>query len=704
VIVLHESYAHVAYPRQQPKDRPGFCNCISMCSGKPRLVKNGKIYISHMNQEAVRLLLFNGENTENQPPMPEATLPGTDEAAMSPGTDDPDLEEGTWAGQVVPSPFDRRLPHRNGNRPDTQVWSSPPPADDDADAAGPPRIDTPDEERVSSDPVEPGMPSNARPAGYQALPYPAPIEHPLLHDFLSEWPTPIPDTIANPASILPESYGFSARPPRSGMSFMDLYLGIHAATLSALQVPRSIVEFSLKTSIRFATLMMDTCRAALSPRNSPGEDEHEELLKSSVTTLKSVKKRLGLEVPLICHPVCPNSDCHEVFYDLLTMESSRKLLPAVCPACDSHLREEGKEDATLVCKWFNRIPLNYELERILAYPGVEAEIFSWKARKAANVDIENLPEGIKIYREQFDGEYWKSLLDPDGRPLSESDDNVIHTNFSIDWFNANHGIHMRAYSMGPLVLEIADLPPSLRARQPLLACLGITPGPEEPKAANLWKFTLPLFMELRQAWEHPILIRTPSHPEGRPIRVALCAIVCDRPAAINTVGGPSQSSPDSVCTRCHATEEALLTSRCESASGMPYSMRFIDARLTDFPFRDSAAHSELVLYKLKAMPAAIDEAKRKHFEAEEEKVRQTDALRARWPSIRAQHPGMSMPGRYKPKAFLKKTEKAIVKEFDQYRGNLSATMILPYVDKFVASTFDVMHNLFLGNIKNYYQR
>lgn len=62
----------------------------------------------------------------------------------------------------------------------------------------------------------------------------------------------------------------------------------------------------------------------------------------------------------------------------------------------------------------------------------------------------------------FDGSSWDSLLNPEGRQLSESiHEDILYLNFSIDWFNANHGIHTSNYSMGPLVIEIVNLPPSL---------------------------------------------------------------------------------------------------------------------------------------------------------------------------------------------------------------------------------------------------
>lgn len=63
-------------------------------------------------------------------------------------------------------------------------------------------------------------------------------------------------------------------------------------------------------------------------------------------------------------------------------------------------------------------------------------------------------------------------------------------------------------------MQIADLPNHSKHNLNLTGLLGLTPGPKEPKLTNLYKFLLPLFMELRLAFELGIDIRTPKRPNG----------------------------------------------------------------------------------------------------------------------------------------------------------------------------------------------
>lgn len=569
------------FPSLQPRDIPGFCNCESICLGQERLLKSGAQYVKHMIQEAHRLLLLDPvyNPTDRETSFDNLDPPRLAQPAFYQALSIAELNEIQWRESS-----DYVL-----------VWSSPPPSDIPQTSV----FDFHNEETsnhldpativsfTSRTPTPSALPMisgvlQAEP-GYHALLPPLPIYHPLLHDFWDQWPFEVANTIANPAAILPNDFGFESGPyVGSPPNFVELYLAIQAATLTALHVPRSIAVFILKSAIQFTRLIVEKCQELGSdhtilridiPSTSSSESQSltetasltKELVGNCRVSMESVDKRLGLNVPLICHAVCPNEDCQEVFHQYLTKEAARQKLNTHCSACGTELREDGKEGKQLKCKWFPRIPLKYELERILAHAGVEEACFSWKTRRDTQPSFDNLPNGIKLYQEQYDGSYWNSVLGPTGKNISQEDKgDVIYVNFSIDWFNANHGIHQKKYSLGPIVLEIANLPPELRPRQPLLACVGITPGPGEPRAANLWKFTLPLFMELRQAWKDFIYLRTPSAPGGRPVRILLCAVVCDRPAAINAIGAASQSSPDAICTRCDATTADLLTSKSKS--------------------------------------------------------------------------------------------------------------------------------------------
>lgn len=105
---------------------------------------------------------------------------------------------------------------------------------------------------------------------------------------------------------------------------------------------------------------------------------------------------------------------------------------------------------------------------------------------------------------------------------------------------------------------------------------------------------------------------------------------------------------------------------------------------------------------MKDIPTKIAEAKASHEESEEKKRQEIESVRQNWKTVRGS--GLRKPPVYKPKPFLKKTEQAIILTFTDGKGSLSPLMLLPYSHKNIASTFDVMHNLFLGNVKNFFQK
>ena len=80
--------------------------------------------------------------------------------------------------------------------------------------------------------------------------------------------------------------------------------------------------------------------------------------------------------------------------------------------------------------------------------------------------------------------------------------------------NPNSGTHAASYSLGVIAMQLADLPNHLKHSLNLTGLLGLIPGPREPKASNLYKFLLPLCMELRQAFELGVDVRTPKKPDG----------------------------------------------------------------------------------------------------------------------------------------------------------------------------------------------
>jgi hypothetical protein len=64
-------------------------------------------------------------------------------------------------------------------------------------------------------------------------------------------------------------------------------------------------------------------------------------------------------------------------------------------------------------------------------------------------------------------------------------------------------------------------------------------GPKEPRGPNVWKYLLPLTVELRKALIDGVVVRTPRHPNGRKIFVVVSGLSADAPARVSVTGGPN---------------------------------------------------------------------------------------------------------------------------------------------------------------------
>lgn len=160
---------------------------------------------------------------------------------------------------------------------------------------------------------------------------------------------------------------------------------------------------------------------------------------------------------------------------------------------------------------------------MLKVPGVEDALERRSQRRAQRYDedrrIREREAGYnKVYREQDDGEAWDRLLGSDGVPFDQPRDGgalSVRLNLGVDWANPNSNRSSPQSSMGPITLQIADLPNRMRSSFACMLLVGVTPGPKEPLGPNLWKFLLPLILEIRAAEKHGIWVRTPSSPNGQ---------------------------------------------------------------------------------------------------------------------------------------------------------------------------------------------
>ena len=93
---------------------------------------------------------------------------------------------------------------------------------------------------------------------------------------------------------------------------------------------------------------------------------------------------------------------------------------------------------------------------------------------------------------------------------------------------------------------------SYRTANLLLA--GIMPGPKEADVEQVQNYLRVLVNELQRLWAEGVMIKTAKFPQGRLVRVALVAVVCDKPAA-HKLGGFGAHSHRLFCTKCWVSQD-----------------------------------------------------------------------------------------------------------------------------------------------------
>ena len=460
-------------------------------------------------------------------------------------------------------------------------------------------------------------------------------------DHIQEWPYSLPTE-----EDLPELQSSVHRPDPShapsplpsetnAFEMLAQAFALLALILSGIyHLPRKGVELLL----RLLSLAVDVVRIqayrefrAWYISEHPGREppslndmQHHQQSSSIPKSQRAAFKKLQFDSDIVVHPVCPDHDCHEVYHHI-GEHSQFDLLPDMCPMCQAPLRR-GKQMLALA---FARRTVRQEMESLLALPDIEAHILALHP-PAAHEDGDSMP--------------------------------TIRLNFSIDWMNPNSFRSGPSFSLGPISMQVLDLPTRLRANLRHTLIVGLTPGPKEPRGINLHKFLIPLSLELRNAWLHGLNIRSPRFPEGRLYRFVLQTICCDRPAAISVTGGPHFSRTTTPCLRCTIPREAMAT-------------------LLVATNRDSHRHTSAVLQAFHGMTAEISAAAEVHETALDE-LRRAPDRRSPFPQARID---------------------AIKAKHKEVHGHPSAFDLLPYLDKFSATPFDPMHALLEGGVRGFHR-
>ena len=115
---------------------------------------------------------------------------------------------------------------------------------------------------------------------------------------------------------------------------------------------------------------------------------------------------------------------------------------------------------------------------------------------------------------------------------------------NIDWFQPHK--HTES-SVGAIYMTVMNLPHNLRFKREFMICLGIIPGPKEPKR-DINSYLRPLVGELLDLWDG-VCMNIHGEVGVQKVRCALLCVACDMPASRKVCGFLSHTAKLG-CPRC----------------------------------------------------------------------------------------------------------------------------------------------------------
>ena len=259
-----------------------------------------------------------------------------------------------------------------------------------------------------------------------------------LCDHLSAWPIPFPEALVYRARQPPKSL-----PQPKPVDFLTLAVYTVVLTLSArFNATTRAVNYVLQCVI----VLINHCLAISTPDTSLNLQSSTETSNviQPAKTVRTALAHLAVDDEVLLHPTCSNSECHNVFYEIKTVEGFTSL-PEHCPACQHPLYVGGIPS---VLK-FPRVSLQQFLSRTLSAPGVEELIEEARIRRKRREDQDDafrlnvagdptLPARAaftRIYRERADGDEYQRLQELlDRRARNIEDSLTCQLDLYVDWY------------------------------------------------------------------------------------------------------------------------------------------------------------------------------------------------------------------------------------------------------------------------------
>ncbi|GBE84457.1 hypothetical protein SCP_0604360 [Sparassis crispa] len=354
----------------------------------------------------------------------------------------------------------------------------------------------------------------------------------------------------------PDSFIDTRKLPPLGTRLSDerAYLESHPKWfVRAILMVVGILHTKYHVTFRASSLILYAIRAIFIALRLLNKDD------SMPATLTTLLKRLDLKDRFHVLPVC--KACKSLFEPTINRKSA-------CPKCGEKLfppsehaavrelrrllgRDPPKPPPILAAPY---APLSAEIADFLSHPGMDKEVVAWETE----------PSLPGRYSRIMDGDVWKTLPGPDKKPFFSKDESRlpeirIGVSMSLDWFSCSRTSFAPSHSSGPMAFCVQNLRESVKYRpQNILVC-AMTPGPTEPTAEQVQNYLKLVVDDLLNLYENSVIMKTPSHPDGICVRVALVAVVCDHPAMCKVSGFADKNHAEVPCTKCHVKQNQMFS-------------------------------------------------------------------------------------------------------------------------------------------------
>jgi hypothetical protein len=258
--------------------------------------------------------------------------------------------------------------------------------------------------------------------------------------------------------------------------------------------------------------------------------------------------------------VCPNPSCRQTYRPVIIDD-----IPSYRQRCNNEIYSRGNRKKKCRTELVRPKVVGGKTVAVPILPFISFDFKDWVAWLTSRPQLEHkmdkaweslADEPPVNLTDLFHGSVARELRGADGKLFGDGGEEGRYLfSLSVDWFNPLGNRQAgKKISVGVISVVCLNIPPEQRYKPENMFLAGIIPGPREPPVDACNHFLTPLVDDLLDFWDPGVFFSaTSKYPNGRRVRCALIALVCDLPAA-RKIAGFAGHSANHFCSRCKCTE------------------------------------------------------------------------------------------------------------------------------------------------------